>query len=135
MNDIELNRRELTGDEALRFARESGMEWQDGHPWFQAGVGDLIRFARLVRAGWIPGGGREPNLTGGGAALSATAQQLDAFDKVRKERAGDLNERTLVYRAHEIDAIVARLAAGVPESCHQTKAVSAPSVLPPMSEE
>jgi hypothetical protein len=55
MNDDELNRRELTGDDALRFARESGMErasFKGG--LFLAGVGDLIRFARLVRAGWAP---------------------------------------------------------------------------------
>ena len=46
MNDDELNRRELTGDDALRFAREAGL--------FYACVGDLIRFARLVLAGWEP---------------------------------------------------------------------------------
>jgi hypothetical protein len=53
MNDIELNLRELTGDDALRFARECRMK--EATPGlFYAGVGDLIRFARLVRAGWTP---------------------------------------------------------------------------------
>lgn len=55
MNDIELNRRELTGDDALRFARESGMERaSETRGLFLCGVGDLIRFARLVRQGWTP---------------------------------------------------------------------------------
>jgi hypothetical protein len=54
MNDDELNRRELTGDDALRLARESGMEEASRGSLFYAGVGDLIRFARLVRAGWRP---------------------------------------------------------------------------------
>jgi hypothetical protein len=55
MNDDELNRRELTGDDAIRFARESGMEQASFNGGlFLAGVGDLIRFARLVRAGWQP---------------------------------------------------------------------------------
>lgn len=53
MSDDELNRRELTGDDALHFARECRME--EATPGlFYAGVGDLIRFARLVRAGWSP---------------------------------------------------------------------------------
>lgn len=54
MTDDELNRRELTGDDALRLARESGMEEASRCGVFYAGVGDLIRFARLVRAGWSP---------------------------------------------------------------------------------
>lgn len=54
MNDDELNRRELTGDQALRFAREAGMEEASRQSLFYAGVGDLIRFARLVREGWTP---------------------------------------------------------------------------------
>jgi hypothetical protein len=55
MNDDELNQRELTGDDALRFARFSGMEYaSETRGLFLAGVGDLIRFARLVRAGWEP---------------------------------------------------------------------------------
>jgi hypothetical protein len=46
------NDRELTGDDALRLARECCME--EATPGlFYAGVGDLIRFARLVRAGWV----------------------------------------------------------------------------------
>jgi hypothetical protein len=53
-DDRDLNERELTGDDALRFARESGMLRMVGSPGFTAGVGDLIRFARLVRAGWTP---------------------------------------------------------------------------------
>ncbi|HEY0662219.1 MAG TPA: hypothetical protein VGD21_12970 [Lysobacter sp.] len=53
-DDRNLNERELTGDDALRFARESGMEGIPGRASFIAGVGDLIRFARLVRAGWTP---------------------------------------------------------------------------------
>lgn len=60
MDDTELNRRELTGNDALRFAREVGMEEASRGGLFYAGVGDLIRFARLVRAGWKPpaSGGR-----------------------------------------------------------------------------
>lgn len=54
MDDAELNRRELTGDDALSFAREAGMEEASRGGLFYAGVGDLIRFARLVRAGWTP---------------------------------------------------------------------------------
>jgi hypothetical protein len=54
MHDTELNRRELTGNDALRFAHESGMGVHFDGKAFIAGVGDLIRFARLVRAGWTP---------------------------------------------------------------------------------
>lgn len=61
MDDAELNRRELTGDDALRFARESGMERaSETRGLFLCGVGDLIRFARLVRAGWTPPDGVAP---------------------------------------------------------------------------
>lgn len=49
------NERELTGDDALRFARAAGMERaSETRGLFLCGVGDLIRFARLVRAGWKP---------------------------------------------------------------------------------
>lgn len=48
------NERELTGNDALRLASESGMEKASrGNLWL-TDVGDLIRFARLVRAGWKP---------------------------------------------------------------------------------
>lgn len=47
------NERELTGDDALRFARECRME-EATRGLFYASVGDFIRFARLVRAGWTP---------------------------------------------------------------------------------
>lgn len=53
-DDRNLNERELTGDDALRFAREAGMEEASRGNLFYACVGDLIRFARLVRAGWEP---------------------------------------------------------------------------------
>jgi hypothetical protein len=53
-DDYELNRRELTGNDALRFAHESGMGVHFDGKAFIAGVGDLIRFARLVRQGWEP---------------------------------------------------------------------------------
>lgn len=53
-DDRNLNERELTGNDALRFAREAGMEEASAGNLFYAGVGDLIRFARLVRHGWTP---------------------------------------------------------------------------------
>jgi hypothetical protein len=40
---------ELTGDDAIVFARESGMEEASSRNIFYAGVDDLIRFARLAR--------------------------------------------------------------------------------------
>lgn len=49
------NERELTGGDALRFARECRME-EATRGLFYVGVGDLIRFARLLRAGWRPAG-------------------------------------------------------------------------------
>lgn len=48
------NERELTGNDALRLASESGMEKASRGNLFLADVGDLIRFARLLRAGWTP---------------------------------------------------------------------------------
>lgn len=48
------NARELTGDDAIGLAHESGMSPMQSRVSFIAGVGDLIRFARLVRKGWEP---------------------------------------------------------------------------------
>lgn len=71
------------------------------------------------------GGGREPNLTGGGAALPATAQLIEAADKHADNYEGqDIPARDV--RAAITNAFYAgsKFAASV-----------VPSVLPPMSEE
>lgn len=103
MNDIELNRRELTGDDALRLARESGMEPRfAGGAAFLAGVGDLIRFARLVRAGWTP-----PSTNG----VDSSPAQLDVEDLIRRTVPGG----SICDPQQVADAIRAYFADGVRE--------------------
>lgn len=104
MSDTELNRRELTGDDALRFARESGMERaSETRGLFICSVGDLIRFARLVRAGWAP-----PSTTG--VKVSHSVDELmELVAQLRTAQMVDLPTLMGAIRAH-----AEQLAVGVP---------------------